>query len=683
MTDHRPIPDKRSRFRGCLLGGAVGDALGYPIEFQNETEIFRRFGNSGIRELSQAGKPALISDDTQMTLFAAEGIMIGDVWAAYREWLGTQGDVSRMDPSHPKTRLFGVPRLHARRAPGNTCLSAIRDNAHGGSFLKPLNNSKGCGTVMRAAPYGLCVNAAHAYGDGQIGVYKKASLDAVLTHGHPMAILSSNALAQVIYAIAQHGTSPGSRLETVLEDPNVVHAPAAAVTPAGAACEKEFAAGVRKAVRLALDDSVSDLAGIHALGAGWVAEEAFFIAAFCAVRYQEDFAAAIRASVNHSGDSDSTGAICGNILGAWLGEDAVREAFDLRDLELADEILRVADELYDYQDNLGTSPSAAAPSSVPASGTPETDTHASAYTGTRMPSPDRLINYYEFPNGKIVKHIIDRKTPAYDPVSGKWARVGVFRYIPDDRSWKEDPALTSEFAWDRPYGGVCQHLRSKADISEDLPALPDLRELSAGSTFFLGAWPQYEDHDWSPVQWRVLEVRDGCALCISSRCLINTNYCDLDAARDPRSGALANPDALTWQKSLARQKCRGFFEDAFSAEEQALLVRRKIPAGDPDVWCEDRVFLLSEAEIARLLPSPQLRQAAPTPAVLYGGARCGWSDGDRDYTSYWLLPEVRGEGMHTMIYPKAVFHDGEIRFHGRNIYHRDFTVRPCILLKMQ
>ena len=77
------------------------------------------------------------------------------------------------------------------------------------------------------------------------------------------------------------------------------------------------------AVKLARDPAVSDLDGIHALGEGWVAEEALAIAVFCAVRYQHDFADAIRAAVNHKGDSDSTGAICGNILGAWLGKEAV------------------------------------------------------------------------------------------------------------------------------------------------------------------------------------------------------------------------------------------------------------------------------------------------------------------------------------------------------------------------
>ena len=326
-----------SRYKGCLLGGAVGDALGYPIEFSGETSIFYRYGENGILELSQAGEPALISDDTQMTLFAIEGILIHDLNAAYLEWYGTQGDTSHMDVKHPKTLLFAEPRLHARRAPGNTCLSALSQG--GGTVKEPLNNSKGCGTIMRAAPFGLACGLG--YGDGSIGVYKYAVSDAAITHGHPFAWASSNALAQMIHEIVWHRPDRSYRLEEIMTLPNVTKGSAFHEV------EKELEEQLKLAVRLALDPSVSDLDGIHTLGEGWVAEEALYIAVFCAVRYQNDFAAAIRTAVNHKGDSDSTGAICGNLLGAWLGEEAVRAAFDLNRLELVDVIEDSAKRLFE------------------------------------------------------------------------------------------------------------------------------------------------------------------------------------------------------------------------------------------------------------------------------------------------------------------------------------------------
>lgn len=335
-SDPREV--KRGRFLGCLLGGAVGDALGYPVEFLWEDTIREKYGAAGIQTLAQAGHPALVSDDTQMTLFAANAIVYTsrqggslreNLWKAYREWLGTQGDTSRMDdPDHPSMWVYREPRMHARRAPGNSCLSAICYSPHGGAMEKPVNNSKGCGTVMRAAPFGL---ASRTYG----GAEEMAAADAALTHGHPLAWSSSELLAKLIsWVVHEHPDRGTYRLEDVIPHLGKGRDPAAYAL-------------VNRAAALALDPLVSDLDGIHALGEGWVAEEALAIAVFCAVRYQDDFAAAIRAAVNHKGDSDSTGAICGNIMGAWLGKEAVEAAFDLDALELRDVIEKMATELFE------------------------------------------------------------------------------------------------------------------------------------------------------------------------------------------------------------------------------------------------------------------------------------------------------------------------------------------------
>lgn len=315
------MDEKRDRVLGCLLGGAVGDALGYPVEFLSEPEILRQYGPAGIKTLAQAGSPARISDDTQMTLFAAnawiygcsgEGWDISTAWLAYREWLGTQGDESRM--GKPRMWIYGDRRLHARRAPGNTCLSAIRFSDRGGTMKNPVNNSKGCGTVMRAAPYGLMPGSRET-------AMERAAADAALTHGHPLAWGSSAWLAACVHALV-HGQGMDGLEEIRL--------------PRNLDPEGSLQSLVQKAIALANREDVTDLEAIHALGEGWVAEEALAIALFCALRHRDDFAAALRAAVNHKGDSDSTGAICGNILGAFLGAEAVAKAFDLEQLELKD-----------------------------------------------------------------------------------------------------------------------------------------------------------------------------------------------------------------------------------------------------------------------------------------------------------------------------------------------------------
>ena len=114
--------DILSCYKGCLLGGAVGDALGYPVEFMSEAVIFGRYGEEGIKTLKEAGSPALISDDTQMTLFAGNACIYRrsniftyginpatwsgkseyTIWNGYQEWLGTQGDTRWVDRNGSK-----------------------------------------------------------------------------------------------------------------------------------------------------------------------------------------------------------------------------------------------------------------------------------------------------------------------------------------------------------------------------------------------------------------------------------------------------------------------------------------------------------------------------------------------------------------------------------------------------
>jgi ADP-ribosylglycohydrolase len=165
----------RDRFLGCLLGGAIGDALGYPIEFLALPDIRRRFGDAPPQNLH--GWPehlAEISDDTQMTLFTAEGILralqrfhgrgisnaIAVVDNALLRWLATQTreGADRWVDTGRRGWLLHEPRLHAQRAPGNTCLSALQrrlTDEHLPTISEPPNASKGCGAVMRSAPLGL------------------------------------------------------------------------------------------------------------------------------------------------------------------------------------------------------------------------------------------------------------------------------------------------------------------------------------------------------------------------------------------------------------------------------------------------------------------------------------------------------------------------------------------------
>ena len=157
----------KDKIRGSLIGGAIGDALGYPVEFMSRQSILKKYGNPGIMgfSVSEPNGCAVISDDTQMTLFTATGLLFGItsvkcfnhknlkslspyVREAYKEWYQTQtgviGEKSRF------CWIRDIAELNVRRAPGNTCMSAL---AH----PDLTNNSKGCGGIMRVAPVAMLI----------------------------------------------------------------------------------------------------------------------------------------------------------------------------------------------------------------------------------------------------------------------------------------------------------------------------------------------------------------------------------------------------------------------------------------------------------------------------------------------------------------------------------------------
>lgn len=197
-----------------------------------------------------------------------------------------------------------------------------------GSMEKPINNSKGCGGVMRMAPVGLFLPKRDAF--------KLACECAALTHGHPSGYLSAGAFAYIIACIIE-----GSELET-------------AVNHALEELEKhenheECEAAIQKAIESA-NESIGPAEAIKTLGEGWVGEEALAISIYCALKHKDDFKAAVCLAVNHDGDSDSTGAITGNILGAYWGVAKIPKEW-IEKVELANVLVQVADDLLNgYQD---------------------------------------------------------------------------------------------------------------------------------------------------------------------------------------------------------------------------------------------------------------------------------------------------------------------------------------------
>lgn len=334
-------PDYRSRVLGLLLGGAAGDALGYTVEFSSREQILARHPQ-GLAQPEQVdgvhrdgtGQTLPISDDTQMTLYVLDGLLewiewandgqmadpAASVWLACLRWWRTQnGRVPDGAPQPPGRWIDAHRELHVQRAPGNACLCGL-DRPDMGLPRDPSNTqSKGCGTVMRSAPYGMVPRLEDHL------VVSLARQGAVLTHGHPAAWTSSAAFALMVSAL-MGGRSLAEAVQSG-EDWLRQHTHK---EPDGGTL-----AALERAVTLAAGEG-----GPHSgqdqhrwqtllpaeLGEGWVAEEALAIAVYAvlstadsATDPQDHLERTLRVAITHSGDSDSTGSLAGQLLGAHYG----------------------------------------------------------------------------------------------------------------------------------------------------------------------------------------------------------------------------------------------------------------------------------------------------------------------------------------------------------------------------
>jgi ADP-ribosylglycohydrolase len=295
------------KYLGCMFGLAVGDALGAPVEFMRLSEIRRKYGSAGIQDFQAwGGFPAgSYTDDTQMSLATAVGCIRAHqryvdrglchsasvVYHRYQEWLATQKDRTQW------------------RAPGNSCLSALRSGKMG-TIDEPINNSKGCGGVMRTAPAGLTFEPGPAFRNGVEF--------AALTHGHPSGYLPGGVIAEMIALILQ-----GATLRDAVRD---------SLKPlSDNAGHEETMEKTLQACEL-VDGSVDVDDAIKCLGEGWVGEEALAVSVYCSLKFPSSLEEAVVAAVNHSGDSDSTGSITGAIMGTLLGIEGIPDHW-VRDVE--------------------------------------------------------------------------------------------------------------------------------------------------------------------------------------------------------------------------------------------------------------------------------------------------------------------------------------------------------------
>ena len=324
--------DLMDRAAGCLLGGALGDSFGYPVEFMSLDVIKSRNGGSILSDPIPVRGMYRFSDDTQMTVLTAIGLVegggdrMGAVWKLYRRWAEFQS--GREDHSSGDHWVFGYESMRGYRHPGRTCMSAIMANPFPCAIDAPFNDSKGCGGVMRTSPVPIW---CYANGAGSADSARLAARIAASTHGHPLGYLTAGFLSSMIFHILD-GKDLDASLSSARTD---------CIECFGGACLDEMLDLLDEAVRLSGSD-LPDEAAMAKLGEGWVAEETLAMAVFSCLRHPDDIHAALACAVNITGDSDSVGAVAGNILGASLGAESVRSAFDCDVLEDSGMIEKVA-----------------------------------------------------------------------------------------------------------------------------------------------------------------------------------------------------------------------------------------------------------------------------------------------------------------------------------------------------
>ncbi len=336
------------RMRGSLIGGAVGDALGYSIERDGYAEICRRYGCERLScytlYLDEAlERVARVSDNTQMALFTANAMLnarakggdpLQEIRQAYIEWYYTQ---TLTPPEYQWTcRISEDERLHVQRSPANACMSSLDAISKG---LRPHNNSKGCDAVARIAPI-----AIYAAAGGRLIIDRSDSIAgeaARMTHHHPMAYMPALVMAHIVRELLAYDHPKRIHLKV-----SIVHAIESLhrMYPDNRSEWERINYLIKLAISLAINEK-EDIDNIKAIGRGRSGDEVLAIGIYCALRYFDDFRWALATAVSHGGDSSSIGAVTGYIMGAAVSYRGIpRDFIDV--LEMHDLIVHMADDLF-------------------------------------------------------------------------------------------------------------------------------------------------------------------------------------------------------------------------------------------------------------------------------------------------------------------------------------------------
>jgi ADP-ribosylglycohydrolase len=281
--------DKRERIVGCLLGGAVGDAIGLPYEGLSREAIVRRGGAGPLRHALIGGR-GMLSDDTEHACMTAQALLAGG------------GDPRRFMHSlawRLRGWLLGLPA-----GIGLGTLRALIKLWCGWSPAHSGVNSAGNGPAMRAAILGACLGADEAR------MVAHVERSTRMTHRDPRALAGALAVARAAAQIVHHGAAPAEILERI----------------AGATDDAELRAALELArAHHGRGASPADYAAALGQGAGvsGYIHHTVPIALYCWLSAPTDLRATVEYAVRLGGDTDTVAAIAGGLTGASVGAQGV------------------------------------------------------------------------------------------------------------------------------------------------------------------------------------------------------------------------------------------------------------------------------------------------------------------------------------------------------------------------
>ncbi len=303
----------REKWQGILFGLAIGDSLGYPVEFMKKEEIIQRYGEKGVTGPFKE-ENNLFSDDTQMTLAICRALIRkGD--GTYEELMEAIGEEFIRWKNSPENN----------RAPGNTCMKGVSNLEKGMSWRESgVPDSKGCGSVMRVAPVGYFFSqdlerlktAAHGSG--------------IMTHGHPAA---DAACIGGAYAVKLG-------LDEVEPEEYI---------PLLKAFIKDISKEMEEKLDLVqnlLENNLPEEESLSQIGEGWTGEEALALGLYCFLKHPDSYPKAVLLGANTNGDSDSIACIAGYLSGARLGIHAIPPEW-IHSIEKRDYLYEIADQVWE------------------------------------------------------------------------------------------------------------------------------------------------------------------------------------------------------------------------------------------------------------------------------------------------------------------------------------------------